>query len=267
MTSIGVLVSTLNERYVNLNNLLQEERENVKYIICHQVTDGKNYDNIFSGRNDVAYYQIRDRGLSKSRNICISKADTDVCLIADDDIKYLPGAFDRIIQDFADLNADLICYKTMLPDSKPMRSYPIDRLEIRSLRSHRPCSIEIAFRRKSVASIAFDERFGLGAVFPMGEELIFINEAVVSGLKIVFVPEFIVIHPAETTATSRHVNKALVVATGAYYAKLYGCVLGSVLCARLALKMRKHYNSHTSVWQYFRLLMTGVTKFNRLQDA
>ena len=62
-------------------------------------------------------------------------------------------------------------------------------------------SVELAFKRVSIqnAKVQFDTNFGLGAEFPMGEEAIFVADAIKNGLKIGFVPEVLLVHSCPST--------------------------------------------------------------------
>ena len=62
-------------------------------------------------------------------------------------------------------------------------------------------SFEIAFRRESVQGrLWFNEKFGIGAIFPSGEEDVFLRDCLDTGLKGLFLPITIARHDSTTTS-------------------------------------------------------------------
>ena len=56
-------------------------------------TDGKTHR--------IRYIETKQRGLSKSRNLAISEADADICILCDNDVEYLPDYEKSILEGFA----------------------------------------------------------------------------------------------------------------------------------------------------------------------
>ena len=166
------------------------------------------------------------RGLSKSRNRALSLAEGDICLIADDDTSLLPGYTERILAEFrAAPDADIITFQVRTPEGGFFKNNYGEQADWHNLRSiMRVCSIEIAFRRERVLAtgIRFDERFGLGAEFPTGEEAIFLADAIRAGLKVRYVPVPIVIHGSESSGAAFARNPGLIKAKGAMFMRIFG---------------------------------------------
>jgi hypothetical protein len=57
------------------------------------------------------------------------------------------------------------------------------------------------------AKIEFDERFGLSAKIPLGEEHIFVNDVIVNDLQAIYFPEEIVFHHLESSGKKKEKSK------------------------------------------------------------
>lgn len=204
--NLDILISTIDQGIENVISILLPVRPDVKYIISHQYLDEK-FLPIPKEliREDVLVSQIPGKGLTKSRNNAIRLATGDVCVIADDDVKYTNEYFDTIIKAYQVSSFDILCFKINTGKGNPeYKKYPQKQIVINSLSDHVPSSIEITFIRNKIIdnSINFDERFGLGSWLSGGEENLFIYDAIKKGLKVGFIPEFIVEHPFESTNKS-----------------------------------------------------------------
>ncbi len=202
---LEILISTIDAGIERINDVLLPFRQDVKYIISHQYQDEKyKYTPKELLREDVLVSQIPGRGLTKSRNHAIRLADGDICLIADDDVRYTNEFFNTIIQTFQNKSPDIALFKIKTFDGEgDYKNYPFKEYRLNLKNLHSPSSIEIAFKTEKIkGNIFFDERFGLGSFLNGGEELFFIRDAIEKGLKVWYFPESVVIHPKESTIKS-----------------------------------------------------------------
>ncbi len=153
----------------------------------------------------VVFLSTRDRGLSKSRNLAVKTAQEngmdDICIFCDNDCVYEEGADKRIEEAFEkDLEADIIVFFIKRPERlRPIRTQAGKLGRISAMKIFSP---EIAFRRSSIkaAGLEMDERFGAGAKYGMGEENIFLFDAIKRGLKVKYQPVQIA-HLLDTQST------------------------------------------------------------------
>jgi hypothetical protein len=185
-------------------------------------------------------YEIREEiGLSKSRNRALELACGDLLLIADDDCRYPVGLTQTIIDSCNTYgSADAWTFQVETPDGRPFKKYaPIARRhDFRSLMH--ASSIEIVLSKKVLAegSALFDERFGLGATFPSGEENIMLVDLLRRGFKVQYVPLPIVVHDEhQRQLTSDHLY-----AKGAMFRRMFGAQGGAWLALFLAKKAIGH---------------------------
>lgn len=206
---LNVLFSTINEGIFKIADIILPQRDDVIYLISHQVTDEK-----FRlvpeklNRSDISISQIQGSGVTKSRNNALRLAAGDIGLFSDDDVRYKNEYFDKILEIFIkDNNLDVGLFKIKTPPGAPeYKKYP--RLEKCLKRCNQSVgTIEIAFRidRWKEVAVFFDERFGAGApVMKAGDEGLFIDDCIHAGLKVKFLPYYIVEHPYESTQKNLH---------------------------------------------------------------
>jgi len=218
---IDILVSTFGESKPLVESLHKNLPHLCKLKVVHQqpeATVKKKYTSL-----GFDYYTSDTIGLSKSRNIALSLVSNEIGLIADDDVSYIEGFENTIVNAFETFSeADIIVFRIVTPNGRPYKQYWKDLGWLGKRHIFKPSSIEMAFRCKSIqdAKLQFDENFGLGARFPLGEEAIFISDALKKGLKIRCVPLDIVVHPYESTGKI-YTNKNMI-ARGAQLARIFG---------------------------------------------
>jgi glycosyltransferase involved in cell wall biosynthesis len=226
---INILVSTIDEGIKRVDKLLLKPRPDLKYYISHQVT-AEEYRLIpdVLKRDDVFVGQIDGRGLCRNRNNSLSLSDGDVVILADDDVCYRSEYIDVVKREFeADKEMAVACFKIATPYGDPeYKNYTEQSYLLNEETHHYISTLEIVFRPADVKKkgISFDERFGLGsALNSFGEESVFIHDCIKAGLKVKYIPEYIVEHPA--TSTIKTIKRFAVINNvfkGAYDARRYG---------------------------------------------
>lgn len=173
---------------------------------------------LHSSSENIRVLNSFEKGLSKSRNLALTHAQGDICLLADDDTCFVEG-FDAIIKQSFETyhNAALLTFRIKTFEGLPFRTYSHKPKMAKSRRDiAHLCSIEIAFRRHTLAhkGISFNELFGLNSPFPMAEEYLFAREVLQTGLPIYYIPREIVEH-SQTSSTSNYGNYQALYTQGA----------------------------------------------------
>lgn len=250
---LQLLISTTNGRFFNRNYTPPFKH----FLVINQIgsqTDAINQDCVLN-------YQ--QKGISKSRNKALTQAVADICLISDDDIVFLPKAQQNILQAFKDNPlADIITFQTQTPEGGFFKSYPMNKKWHTRHSLMRVTSFEIAFRRQVILStgLAFDERFGLGAEFATGEENIFLLDALNQGLKILYLPIPIVIHPQQSSGANFN-SAELITAKGAMFYRMFG-YLAYIIALLFAIK--KFYLSKFGLFKFYQLMLVGIARYKTL---
>ena len=145
-------------------------------------------------RPDVTLLALPGRGLSASRNAALAAAQGDLMLVSDDDM--LPDA-DGIAALAAHLAAHPDLALVAGQRRGVARAYPAAPHPLRRRNAARIASPELMLRLAPVraAGLRFDTRFGLGTALPLGEEFIFVTDALRAGLRGVYLPLAVGTHP------------------------------------------------------------------------
>lgn len=139
----------------------------------------------------------QQRGLSKSRNACISQAWADVCLIADDDEVFSDDLEQRVVAAYnRHPNADIIAFQVSNASKfgegsmSDIRKYPSREFKCGVLNTLHISSWQISFKRQSIIShgILFDEMMGAGTGNGAQEENKFLVDCLKSGMEVWYVP-------------------------------------------------------------------------------
>src|SRR5690606_14700533 len=116
-------------------------------------------------------------GLTRSRNLAIAHASSEICILCDDDVTYYDDYEDTILKAFRELpDADIIVFDI---DRFNIKGNVKRILKIRKVPQYKAYgSVRIAFKLKSLQqyNIWFDINFGSGGLYSSGEESILLRE-------------------------------------------------------------------------------------------
>jgi hypothetical protein len=148
-------------------------------------------------RPDVKVVALEGTGAAASRNAAIAVCETDLLLFSDDDVRLLPAGLAGLIDAFAARpQTSLLAGQTLLESGASEKTYPPSQRPLSLFNAAKVGTVELAVRPERIrqAGIRFDERFGAGAEFPLGDEYIFISDCLRLGLQAVYVPIPIAVH-------------------------------------------------------------------------
>ncbi len=204
----------------------------------------------------IRYIETEQRGLSRSRNMAISEADSDICILCDNDVEYLPDYEKSILEGFArHPDADLIIFYIKRKE-KPVPNYPRAK-RMGYLSVLKIFSPEIAFKRNSIGGICFDERFGAGSgQYIMGEENIFLYDCLKKGLKIWYEPVQIAALREEESTWFRGYDEVFFVSRGADYAAMSRW-FSYILIWQFALRKRSEYGKEMNMRDALKHMFKG----------
>lgn len=193
MSKIEILVSTMNQASDDLT-LFNKMNIQTDALIVNQ----SNFYGYSEEKNEngskVKMYSFREKGVGKSRNSALMRATGEICLMADDDMRYVDD-YERIIERAYEKypDADFIVFNVRI-------HYP-DRLEervksegrVRFFNSLKYGTVTFSFKRNSIFkhNIFFSVLFGGGARYGSGEDSQFLWTALRSGLKVYSVQDTI----------------------------------------------------------------------------
>lgn len=218
--TLEILICTYNDRIDGVPEVLMPSMHNISYLVSWQQSDDFVLRPLPEAlqRDDVKIAVIKGKGVAVNRNNAIANASGDICLMADDDITYIPAHVAHIVEIFE--SHPTLDIATFRYESKNYpKSYPSYSFDLRQPPKHYYINgFEIAFRRKSVQGILqFNPLFGVNApLLNSGEEGVFILDALDKGLNCFYFPYVIARHDGATTSERCATDPRHIMANGAY---------------------------------------------------
>lgn len=177
---LQLLICTYNAGIRDVPSILLPPAEGIGYVVSMQYSDAcflKEIPEVLKQREDVILSTINGLGLSVNRNNAIACATAEVCVIADDDVRYTLQDLLRIVSAHeAAPEADVLLFQAKEPKGF-LKSYPSHAFDYaHQPKGYYPSSIEITFKRERIKNVPFDLRFGLGSGNLInGEEEVWLN--------------------------------------------------------------------------------------------
>ncbi len=207
----------------------------------------------------VEVYDRNERGVGRSRNLALSKANQDICLFSDEDIVYTEGYQELIEAEFAaHPEADGIMFQVEVDPSR--KTYQNDDWGKVSLwNCGRYPAYSMAFRREKLqrTGVTFSLLFGGGAPYSNGEDSLFISQLIKAGMHIYKSPVCIgeEIPRPSTWFTGYH--EKFFFDRGVLYHFLYGA-MAPVWGFRFAFCKRKEMCQNIPWPKAFGLILQGI---------
>lgn len=186
--SIEVIVSTINNELNSLDLSLTEYNNITVINQTPNLLNNKIEESIING---VKWIDIDQRGLSKSRNCAINISTSEYIYLADDDI-ILNSKFNLIVKEAFKKypQADIIAFQVKGID-KEFKKYPLKEFKINYRNSMKISSVQLVMKASFIKkkNLKYDELFGTGSRYAMGEENIFLLDALKKNAKIIYIPK------------------------------------------------------------------------------
>lgn len=168
--------------------------------------------------------ELKNRGVAKSRNAAIERASGEFLLFSDDDITIeetgVQKALDYLV---ANPKCAIVLAQAKDETGALRKNYATQIAPLRLTNSARAATYEMIIRVDAIreAAIRFDERFGAGAELYLGDEYIFIADALRAGLGGVHLPVVIATHPSDSSG-SRWGSEKDLTARAAVFTRVFG---------------------------------------------
>ncbi len=186
MADLEVLISCMNLRHDD--NIVSRSAVTSDAVVINQ--DQSELDYYYErqyGKQRIRVYRVNDKGLTKSRNLAIEKAQADICVLCDDDEVFSENYEQRVLKAYEELaDADIIIFDMV---NRPCGwGDKIKKLGYFDLM--RVSSWQISFKRSSLISsgVRFDENMGAGSGNGAEEEFKFLTDCRKAKLTIYYYP-------------------------------------------------------------------------------
>lgn len=259
---IQFLISTMNRENFDFlyemfpNNLINE----VSAIVVNQCTSIRPTRDVAEFNSKIKIFSVLEKGLSKSRNLALSKSTADICIVSDDDFIYTSDCIDIITKAYIKLKcADIITFQCKSIDTGKLRKkYPQHITKRGIISASTISSCDITFRRESLveSKIVFDENFGLGAKNWAAEDNILIADSIYKKLLIYSYPS-VIVSTSDLTTGFQMLNYPEI--RGVIFKRLYrNYLLLFILIWISAIRKYSYYKSNFSFIEYLILLIKGA---------
>lgn len=256
---LQVLVSSM---YQNDYSLLDKMNIQTDAIIINQC-DRNQFEDIKYKNNLVKFISLNERGVGRSRNNALLRADSDICLFADEDVSYVDGYEDIIIDAFKKYpDADIIVFN-LESTNKQRPIYQITKEHrIRKYNFLKYGTVRIAAKVSSLrkANVHFSLLFGGGTKYGSGEDSLFLKDCITRGLKMYAVPQKIGYVSQDDSCWFRGYNEKYFHDKGA----LYYCIsnrYSKLLCLQFLIRKRKKLCKDIDVMTAYKLMLNGIEDF------
>lgn len=242
--------------YQEDNELVVKSQITGDVIVINQC-DREAYAEYTTARGIAQMFFTTQRGLTKSRNMALSKSSADICLLCDDDEIFVPEYEKRILKAYENLpEADVIIFK--MKNRQP--SFEDQVLRLRFPKTMKVSSWQISFKKESLqrAGIKFDELMGAGTGNGAEEELKFLTDCERAGLKIFYVPS-VIASVAQTESTwFEGFDEQFFINRGATTRYIMGAPLAVIYAVYYIVKKRKMYESDISPVDALKAILKGM---------
>lgn len=216
---IETLVVTMDQRNRDLVGQMNLQTDALVGNQC-----GTAFDDCFTYHGlAMTYLNRAEKGAARNRNTVLERANADLCVLADDDLRFVDGYPTLVLEAFdACPQADVLVFNLI-------EQHPVRKVNARYKRVHwynygSYGAPRLVLRREAVlnAGIRFNEDFGGGARYSSGEDTIFLHDCLKKGLRVYAAP--LALAELDQNSPSTHFtgfNRSFFFNKGAAYACLH----------------------------------------------
>lgn len=186
---LTTLISTMN--LVDEIKLLNKMNIQTDSLIINQ-NDKIDYRSIINDGKLCEIYTFNEKGVGLSRNSGLMRINSDITIIADDDVRYFDNyakKVEEIYKKYSD--SDVIIFN--LREKETNRYQIKKKFNVNRFNYMRFGAARFTFKTQSVTknNIFFNIHFGGGTDISAGEDVLFLKECLDKKLKIIAVPVYI----------------------------------------------------------------------------
>lgn len=209
----------------------------------------------------IRFFSCAEKGVGRSRNNAILRADSDICLFSDEDIVYEDGYGERIAEEFdRQPRADMILFNIQVEEAR--RTYHItDRKRVRWYNCGRYGAVSFAVRTEKLleSGVMFSMLFGGGARYSNGEDSLFLKDFMKKGYRVYTAPVTIGREEERASTWFAGYNKRFFYDRGVLYHYLYGRLAG-MMALRFLIAHRDKMCRECSVKQAYCWMRQGISR-------
>jgi len=258
---LQVLVSTMHQTD---HSLLDKMNIQTDAIVVNQCDRNEIEAFDYKGHR-IQWLSLKERGVGLSRNTALMRADGDIVLFADDDVTYVDGYAQMILQEFEEHPESNVCVFNVPstcndPRQKDYIAPKWKRLYL--LNCFRHGTFRIAARREQILkkNIFFTLLFGGGAKYSAGEDSLFLADCIRKNLRS-FESACVIgnVSHEESTWFKGYTDKYFL-DKGAFYA-CFSKRIPYLWCLQFAIRRKGLYGNEKSFREACRLMREGIKQY------
>lgn len=252
---LQILMSVMNQTH----DIVKQANIQSDAIIVNQCDEFKKEVFDHNGHT-IQFLSFDERGVGRSRNAALMRADADIVLLSDQNVVY-DDNYEQIILDAFEANpqADMLVFN--VPTEDPERkTYTINQQHrVRRRNCLRYGAVRMAIRIESAkrSNISFSLLFGGGAKYSSGEDSLFIYEAIRKGLRVEAIPQTIGNVKAHESSWFSGYTDKFFKDKGALF-KVLAPKLHQLYILQFAVRKQKTMGDGRSVMELIRLMREGA---------
>lgn len=242
---IEVFISTINKQIEEIDKGTLTYKD---LTVINQKPDTLDGTIKITSKESVKWIDYDQKGLSKSRNLGLSMATSELIYLTDDDIVLKDNFKEIVTRAFINNSEyDIIAFNIEGIEEE-FKKLETREKDLNLLTSMKLSSVQIVYRTSFLKekNIEFDERFGAGAEYSMGEENIILFDAIKKGAKIKFIPETIAYLHIGSSTWFKGFNSKYLHDKGASFWRMFG-VLAPLYSLTYCIRKNKLYKEHMSI--------------------
>lgn len=213
----------------------------------------------------IEFYSLPERGIGQSRNFSLMRASGDIVLFSDDDIRYYDDYESVILKAFEDNpDADMIAFNLCFKGGTRKRKKIEKIKKVKPYKTGSFGAARIAVKLDAVRknNLCFSLLFGGGAKYSAGEDVLFVTDAIRTGMKMFEIPITVgEIEDSDSTWFKGH-NEKFFYDKGVLFAAM-GKKTAFLRCIRYVLRYSSECKEQLGVKKAFELMLKGCKDFKK----
>lgn len=256
-----VLVTTMNLK--NPEDLLCSLNLSTPFVIGNQSDNNIIETYSFRG-NQGLIVSRKEKGVGKNRNVTLNYAEEDICILSDDDMRFVDNYPDIVKEAFEQFpKADVLIFN--LDNAGKERRQNTKAKKLNRFNYMNYGAARMAFKRKVVSyfGITFNTNFGGGTQHCAGEDVLFIGECIKKGLKVYAIPATIatLLDNRQSTWFEGY-NEKYFFDKGVFLS-IADNMLAKLFALYLTLRHREYRSEELSILQVYRQICSGIRYINK----
>ena len=268
-TDIEILIATMNKDSLVFLVAMFPFSHFSKFSILI-INQTQNEKLLISDYPNIRVINSFEKGLSKSRNLALENAVKKILVFADDDVVYQNDFVSKIIAAYNKFqHAIVINFCAINQKGTFLKKYPTDsKKQLNTFDVFNVASIEMTINKEMLDSIGiqFDENFGLGASFEMGEEAVFLFDLKKKNQQIAFENQIIVAHETLTSSDKKGMNERYYI-YGAVFTRVLNNKYAYLLFAKMFFDLKQNKIKLSSLYKALKSAKQGRKKMESIYNG